>query len=51
MNVCIYIYLNHFALHVKLTQHCKSTILQFKKRSYCIIDIPENISRKSFSRN
>ena len=28
--VCIYIYikLNHFALHQKLTQHCKSTILQ-----------------------
>ena len=22
---------NHFAVHVKLTQHCKPTILQFKK--------------------
>ena len=22
-----YIYLNHFAVHLKLTQHCKSTIL------------------------
>ena len=26
-----YIYLNHFAVHQKLTQHCKSTILQKKK--------------------
>ena len=24
--------LNHFAVHQKLTQHCKSTILQFKKK-------------------
>ena len=24
----IYVKLNHFALHQKLTQHCKSTILQ-----------------------
>ena len=24
----IYIKLNHFAVHLKLTQHCKSTILQ-----------------------
>ena len=31
---CVYIYvqLNHFAVHLKLTQHCKPTILQFKKR-------------------
>ena len=25
-------YLNHFVVHLKLTQHCKSTILQFKKK-------------------
>ena len=25
--------MNHFAVHQKLTQHCKSTILQFKKKS------------------
>ena len=25
-------YLNHSAVHLKLTQHCKSTILQFKKK-------------------
>ena len=29
----IYIYLNHFAVHLKLTQHCKSTILQ--KKAIC----------------
>ena len=28
----IYIYSNHFAVHLKLTQHCKSPILQFKKK-------------------
>ena len=25
-------YMNHFAVHLKLTQHGKSTILQFKKK-------------------
>ena len=24
--------MNHFAVHLKLTQHCKSTILQLKKK-------------------
>ena len=30
--MCIYIYtwLNHFAVHLKLTQHCKSALLQYK---------------------
>ena len=29
---CIYVYvqLNHFVVHLKLTQHCKSTMLQYK---------------------
>ena len=32
--VCIYTHiLNHFAVKQKLTQHCKSTILQFKKKA------------------
>ena len=31
----IYIYLNHFAVHLKLTQYCKSTTLQFKKSRRC----------------
>ena len=25
------VYMNLFAVHVKLTQHCKSTVLQLKK--------------------
>ena len=29
-NTCIK--LNNFAIHLKLTQHCRSTILQFKKK-------------------
>ena len=28
-----FIYQNHFAVHQKLTQHCKSAIPQFKKRA------------------
>ena len=28
----IYIWLKYFAIHLKLTQHCKSTILQLKKK-------------------
>ena len=36
--VCVYIYiyiyiykrLNHFTVHLELTQHCKSTMLQYK---------------------
>ena len=28
--IFIYIYMNHFAEHLNLTQHCKSTILQHK---------------------
>ena len=37
-NVCVYTYIyilkkpNHFAVHLKLIQHCKSTILQLKKK-------------------
>ena len=31
-HIYIFIYkLNHFAVHLKLTQHCESSILQFKK--------------------
>ena len=31
IDTCIRI-LNHFAVHLKLTQHCKATILQFRKK-------------------
>ena len=27
----MYVQLNHFAVHMKLTQHCKPAILQLKK--------------------
>ena len=30
--VCVCVYLNHFALHQKLAQHCKSAILWLKKK-------------------
>ena len=32
--IYIYIYMNHFAVHLKLTQHCKSSLLQFLKVHY-----------------
>ena len=28
--VCVYTHMNHFVVHLKLAQHCKPTILQFK---------------------
>ena len=31
--------MNHFAVYQKLTQHCKSTILQWKKNRECGTDI------------
>ena len=30
------VYLNHSAVEQKLTQHCKSTIFQFKKLNWCL---------------
>ena len=30
--IYMYVWRSHFAVHLKLTQHCKSIILQFKKR-------------------
>ena len=30
--ISFYIYLNHFVIYLKLTQHCKSIILQLKNR-------------------
>ena len=29
-NIYIYIYLKHFAVHLKLTQYCKSTVVVLK---------------------
>ena len=30
--IYVYVQLNHFGVHLKLTQHCKSTIPQYKIR-------------------
>lgn len=38
--VCIYRKLNHCAIHLKLTQHCKSIVRQFKK------EILKNLNNK-----
>ena len=27
------VYLNHFSIHLKLTQYCKSNVLQLKKKN------------------
>ena len=39
--IYVYVKLNHFAVHLKLIQHCKSTILQYKKlfkKNKCILE-------------
>ena len=38
--------MNHFAIHLRLMQHCKSTILQFKKkkRINCGLDIQVGVT-------
>ena len=33
MRVCVYV--SHFAVHLKLAQHCESTILKGKKEKIC----------------
>ena len=35
----IYIYLNHFIVHPRLTELCTSTILQYKKKQYCKVQL------------
>ena len=29
----VYVWLSHFAIHLKLSQHCQSAILQYKTKS------------------
>ena len=43
----IYIYLNHLAVHVKLPQYCKSTILQLKKKKRFGIPTKETLASLS----
>ena len=35
--VCVCVKLNHFVVHQKLTQHCKSTILKLQKRFQLLV--------------
>ena len=38
--IYVYVYLNHFAVYLKLTQHCKSTMIQYKiKTEFKILKI------------
>ena len=34
--------MNHLDVHLKLTQHCKSTVLQLKKKKEAIADLKFN---------
>ena len=40
--LCMYVWLNHFAVRLKLTQHCKSTIIQWK---FWKKEVSANLSR------
>ena len=42
----IFVYLNHFALHQKLTEHCKSIILQFLTKLFIQYDVIDIINKK-----
>ena len=44
MCVCVCVCVSHFPVHQKLTQHCKSTILQPKKRKYCCLAVKNSVS-------
>ena len=41
-----YIYMNYFAVHQKLTQHCKSTRLQFFKKKSRLMSQSITVSKK-----
>ena len=38
----MYVSLNHFAIHLILKQHCESTILQHKIKSFCVFTLKEH---------
>ena len=50
--ICMYVQLNHHAVHMKLTQYCKSTIFKLKKtiKEKVYIDL-ENVCLLSFIEN
>ena len=46
-NMYIYVHLDHFVVHQKLIQHCKSTIFQLKKKrlvTHIVWSILDNFS-------
>ena len=47
----IFVYLNHFALHQKLTEHCKSIILQFLTKLLIQYDVNYIINKKKKTKN
>ena len=49
--LCVYVSLNHFAIQQKLIQHCKSTILQLKKKTEQTSSIQEDVppNQRTFS--
>ena len=44
----VYVYWNHFAVHWKLTQYCKSTVFQLKKRAQMILIKKKKERKTSF---
>ena len=46
MHILFQVYVNPWAIHLKLTQHCKATILQFKKHRLYIFKIEMKKNRE-----
>ena len=44
----IYIKLNHFAVHLKLTQHCKLIILQLKRKKVRVLVTQSCLTLRSY---
>lgn len=47
--MCIYVYQNHFAAHLKLIQHCKLNISQLEKMIMCAKSILKIIRITNYS--
>ena len=47
----VHMWLIHFAVQQKLTQHCKATVLQFKKKRLLVGELPLSHSCWSWSQN
>ena len=55
MCACVCMCINHFAIHLKLIRHCKSTISQFKRkkemRLQCCKDFQVNLINSHLNSN